>query len=75
MGRNVYCQTVAGWLMCGALSDERTGLASEFIPGSESCGIHRHILRSQIRYSRNLADQEVGPVLLSRHWFHYIHLL
>jgi hypothetical protein len=52
-----YCQTVAGLLMWGALSDERTvlsfpiaaGLASAIIFGSESRGIHDHILLSQIR--------------------------
>jgi hypothetical protein len=49
------CQTVAGLLMWGALSDERTGLsftvaaglASAVIFGSESPG--DHILLSQIR--------------------------
>jgi hypothetical protein len=36
-----YCQTVAGLLMWGALSDERTGLSSR--------GTRDHILLSQIR--------------------------
>jgi hypothetical protein len=52
-----YCQTVAGLLMWGVLSDERmglsfaiaTGLASTVILGSESSGIRDHILLSQIR--------------------------
>jgi hypothetical protein len=46
-----YCQTVAGLLMWGALSDERTGLlvlASAVILGSESRRTHDHILLSQI---------------------------
>jgi hypothetical protein len=52
-----YCQTVAGLLMWGALSDERTGLsfpialalASAVIPRSESLGTSDHILLSQTR--------------------------
>jgi hypothetical protein len=52
-----YYQTVAGLLVCGVLSDERTGLslplllalASAVILGSESLGTHDHILLSQIR--------------------------
>jgi hypothetical protein len=53
-----YCQTVAGLLMWGALSDVRTGLsfiiaagplASAVILGSESHGTHDHILLSQIQ--------------------------
>jgi hypothetical protein len=51
-----YCQTVAGLLIRGAVSDERTGLsftiaagfASAVILGSESRGIRDHILLSQI---------------------------
>jgi hypothetical protein len=60
-----YCQTVAGLLLWGALSDERTGvpftvaagLASADILGSESCGTHDHILLSQIRDSPNVCLQ------------------
>jgi hypothetical protein len=52
-----YCQTVAGLLMWGTLSDERTGLsftiASGFVSAvifrSESHGTRNHILLSQIR--------------------------
>jgi hypothetical protein len=52
-----YCQTVAGLLMWGALSDERTGcrlqlllvLASAVIFGSESHGTRDHILVFHIR--------------------------
>jgi hypothetical protein len=52
-----YCLTVAGLLVWGALSDERTGLpfaiatglASAAIFGSESRGTRGHILLSQIR--------------------------
>jgi hypothetical protein len=54
-----YCQAVAGLLMWGALSDERTdlsftiamALASALIFGSESRGTQDHILLSQIRDS------------------------
>jgi hypothetical protein len=60
-----YCQTVAGLLMWGALSDERKGLsftiaagpAIAVIPGADSYGIHDHILLSQIRDSPNLEGQ------------------
>jgi hypothetical protein len=52
-----YCQIIAGFLMWGALSNERTGLsftiapglASAVIFGSESHGTRDHILLSQIR--------------------------
>jgi hypothetical protein len=52
-----YCQTVADWLMWGALSDKRTGLSfitvsgppRAVIFGSESRGTRGHILLSQIR--------------------------
>jgi hypothetical protein len=52
-----YCQTFAGLLMWGALSDERTGvsfttaagLASAVILGSESRGTGDHILLSQMQ--------------------------
>jgi hypothetical protein len=52
-----YCLTVAGLLIWGALSDERTGLsftiaaglASAFILESESRETRGHILLSQIR--------------------------
>jgi hypothetical protein len=46
-----YCQSVAGLLMWGVLSDERLllVLASAVIPGSESCGTRDHILLSKIR--------------------------
>jgi hypothetical protein len=51
-----YCQTVAGLLVWGALSDERMGhlqlplaLASTVILGSEFRGTLDHILLSQIR--------------------------
>jgi hypothetical protein len=57
-----YCQTVAGLLTFGALSDEKTGLslklllalANAVILGPESRGTHDHILLSQIRDSPNL---------------------
>jgi hypothetical protein len=53
----IDCQTVAGLMMRGALSDERTGLpfaiagdfASEVILGSECSWTRDHILLSQIR--------------------------
>jgi hypothetical protein len=52
-----YCQTLAGLLMWGALSDDRTGLsytisaglASAVILGSESHGTRDHSLLPQIR--------------------------
>jgi hypothetical protein len=52
-----YCQTVAGLLMWGAVSDERTGLSFTIVPGPRqrshfrvgSRGTHDHILLSQIR--------------------------
>jgi hypothetical protein len=52
-----YCQTVAGLLMWGSLSDKRTRLslrlplllASAVIFRSESLGTRDHILRAQIR--------------------------
>jgi hypothetical protein len=54
-----YCQTVAGLLMWGALSDETTGLsftmllvlASEVIFGFESRGTRDHILRLRFETS------------------------
>jgi hypothetical protein len=59
-----YCQTVAGLLRWGALSDERTSrlqlllvLASAVVLRSESCGTHDQILLSQILGSPNLEDQ------------------
>jgi hypothetical protein len=63
-----YCQTVAGLLMWGALSDDRTGLpftiaASIIILGSESSGTRDHILLSQIRDSPNLEVQV--PIFIS----------
>jgi hypothetical protein len=64
------CQTIAGLLIWGALSDERTGLsftiavfASAVILRSESRGAHAHILLSQIWNSPNLEDQV--PVFIS----------
>jgi hypothetical protein len=64
-----YCQTVAGFFMWGALSDERTGLrlklllafASPVILGSKSRGTHDHILLFQIRGSPNLGDPFTPP--------------
>jgi hypothetical protein len=52
-----YCQTVAGLLMWGALSDERTGLSFTTAPGPHQGshfrvrvrGTRDHILLSQIR--------------------------
>jgi hypothetical protein len=59
-----YCQTVADFLVWGALSDERTGLlqllvtlASALIIGFESRGTRDHIFLSQIRDSPNLKGQ------------------
>jgi hypothetical protein len=60
-----YCQTVAGLLMWGTLSDVRTGLSfttavaltSAVILRSESRGTHVRILMSQIRDSPNLEGQ------------------
>jgi hypothetical protein len=54
-----YCQTVAGLLMWGALSHERTGLvlASAVILGSEFRRSHYHILLSQTRDCSNLQAQ------------------
>jgi hypothetical protein len=60
-----YCQTVAGLLMWGALSDERRvcrlqlflAFASAVTLGSESRGTHDHILLSQILDSPNLEGQ------------------
>jgi hypothetical protein len=67
------CQTIAGLLMWGALSEERTicrlqlllALASAVVLGSQSRGIRDHILLSQIRDSPNLEGQ-VSP--RNRHW-------
>jgi hypothetical protein len=65
-----YCQSVAGLLMWGALSDERTGLSftiaagpRQCILGSESGGTYDHILLSQIRDSPDLERQV--PVFIS----------
>jgi hypothetical protein len=45
-----YCQTVAGLLMWGALSDERTGLLFTIAAGPcQSRGTRDHILLTQIR--------------------------
>jgi hypothetical protein len=87
-----YCQIVVGLLVFGALSHERTGLsftitadfASAVILGSESCGIHDHILLSQIRDSSNLEGQvphiyvpqwQGGPVIFLDTEFHFHRLL
>jgi hypothetical protein len=59
------CQTIAGLLIWGALSDERMGLsftiaavfASAVILRSESRRAHDHILLSHIWDSPNLEDQ------------------
>jgi hypothetical protein len=66
-----YCQTVAGLLMWGALSDEKMGLpftialvlTSVAILGSKSRGTRDHILLSHIRDSPNLEDQV--PIFIS----------
>jgi hypothetical protein len=66
-----YCQKLAGLLIWGALSDDRTGLsltidavfASAVILRSESRGDHDHILLSQIWDSPNLENQV--PVFIS----------
>jgi hypothetical protein len=66
-----YCQTTAGLLIWGALSEERTDLsfiiaavfASAVILRSESRGAHDLILLSQIWDSPNLEDQV--PVFIS----------
>jgi hypothetical protein len=63
-----YCQTIAGLLIWGALSDKKTGLsftipavfASAVILRSESRGAHDHLLMSQIWDSPNLEDQVPG---------------
>jgi hypothetical protein len=39
---NYYCQTVAGFLMWGALSDERTGLLFAIAAGPDGGGIRPH---------------------------------
>jgi hypothetical protein len=52
-----YCQTVAGLLLWGALSDERTGLSFTIPAGTrqrshfwvKARATHEHILLSQIR--------------------------
>jgi hypothetical protein len=81
----LYCQTVAGLLMWGALSDERTAchlqlllaLASAVILGSESHGTNDHILLPQILDSSNLEGQvlvftsrrNTDASLNPMHWF------
>jgi hypothetical protein len=68
-----YCQKVASFLMCGALSDKRTdlsftiALASADIFGSESRGTHDHILLSQMRDSPDLEGQ-VRIFISPRKW-------
>jgi hypothetical protein len=59
-----YCQTVAGLLMSGALSDERTSLPFIVVAGPrqsshswESRGTRDHIFLSQIRDSPSLEGQ------------------
>jgi hypothetical protein len=52
-----YCWTVEGFLMWGALSDERMGLSSAVILGSESHRAYYYILLSQIWDSPNLEGQ------------------
>jgi hypothetical protein len=59
-----YCQTVAGSLMWGALSDERAGLSftttagtRQRTLGSKSRGTYDHILLSHIRGFHNLEVQ------------------
>jgi hypothetical protein len=52
-----YCQTVAGWLMWGALSDERTGLPFTIAAGICHRGTRDHILLYQIRDSPNREGQ------------------
>jgi hypothetical protein len=74
-----YCQTVAGLLMWGVLSDERTGLPFSIAAGCRQCShswVRVHILLSQIRDFPNLQGQV--PVfifpgnrvaqLYPRHW-------
>jgi hypothetical protein len=71
MTRFLLLSDHCGFLIWGALSDERTGLsftiaagfASAVILRSQSCGIHEHILLSQILGSRNLEGQV--PVFIS----------
>jgi hypothetical protein len=75
-----YCQTAAGLLVWGALSDERTGLSftisSAVILGSGSHGTHNHILLTQIRdpptwrpRSAYLYPPGTGwPSYTPRHW-------
>jgi hypothetical protein len=78
-----YYQTVAGLLMWGALSDERTGLpftsaaglASTVVLGSESRRTRGHILLYQIRDSPKLEGQV--PIFISPRnrvaQFEYLH--
>jgi hypothetical protein len=68
--RFYYCQTIAGLLMWGALSDERTGLPFTNAAGPRQrshswvrVGTRDHILLSQIRDSPNLEGQV--PVFIS----------
>jgi hypothetical protein len=83
--------SVAGLLMWGALSDERTGRlqlllarASIAILGSEPHGTHDHVLLSQIGDSPNLEGQvpvfinpqeQGGPVIPPGTGFPFCHLL
>jgi hypothetical protein len=59
LGPDLYCcQTVAGLLMWGALSDERTGLSFTIAAGPRQRSHSRdHILLSRVRDSPNLEGQ------------------
>jgi hypothetical protein len=63
LGLTTRFQTVAGLLMWGTLSDERTSLPFTIAAESESCATHDHILLSQIQDSSNLEGQV--PIFIS----------
>jgi hypothetical protein len=71
-----YYQTVAGVLMWGALSDERkglsfttaAGLASAVILGSETLGIHDHIILSQSQDSPTWRTRSLYLYLPGTEW-------
>jgi hypothetical protein len=88
--RFYYCQTVAGLLMWGALSDERKGLSFTIAsdPRQRSLFVydarwtHDHVLLSQVRDSRNLEGHVPylyppgtgWPSNTPRHWVLFLSL-
>jgi hypothetical protein len=67
-----YCQTVAGLLMWGAVSDERTGLPFTIAAGPSPAGlVTNHILLSQIRDPQRggpgprvyILQEQGGPII------------